>query len=132
MYVSVLAFVRCFPAQLTWPVSVSAQCYTSAGSSDDLQDKARRTLKSVLQMCVYMPALDPLLHEAPPNILKYVVGQYSKVGSTRMEAMGLDQRPVLIAALAIAFNMVSVAIRTGLRCKQLAYQCMLFLMIDSL
>ncbi|XP_043214239.1 sperm-associated antigen 6-like [Amphibalanus amphitrite] len=55
------------------------ECYTSADSSDDLQDKARRTLKSVLQMCVYMPALDPLLHEAPPNILKYVVGQYSKV-----------------------------------------------------
>ncbi|KAF0287427.1 Sperm-associated antigen 6 [Amphibalanus amphitrite] len=78
-------------------------CYTSADSSDDLQDKARRTLKSVLQMCVYMPALDPLLHEAPPNILKYVVGQYSKkpYGSrgTRKhsghEALGLDPSPLV-------------------------------------
>ena len=28
---------------------------------------------------IYLPALEPLLHDAPANILKYVVAQYSKV-----------------------------------------------------
>jgi hypothetical protein len=36
-------------------------------------------LKNVLQKCVHLPALEPLLHEAPPNILKHVVAQFSKV-----------------------------------------------------
>lgn len=33
----------------------------------------------VLQKCVYIPALDPLLKDAPEKILKYVVAQYAKV-----------------------------------------------------
>merc|ERR1719162_1341734 len=48
-------------------------------SSDDLQIKAKRALKSVIQKCTYLPALEPLLQEAPPNILKYVVSQFAKV-----------------------------------------------------
>jgi hypothetical protein len=28
---------------------------------------------------LYLPALEPLLHDAPPNILKHVLGQFSKV-----------------------------------------------------
>lgn len=41
--------------------------------------KAKKALKSILQKCVYLPALEPLLHDAPPNILKHVVAQFSKV-----------------------------------------------------
>ena len=33
----------------------------------------------ILQKCVHLPALKLLLHDAPPNILKQVVGQFSKV-----------------------------------------------------
>ena len=32
-----------------------------------------------MQKCVHLPALEPLLHAAPPNILKHVVAQFSKV-----------------------------------------------------
>ena len=28
---------------------------------------------------MYLPALEPLLNDAPPNILKHVVGQFAKV-----------------------------------------------------
>merc|ERR1711957_848366 len=52
--------------------------YLHQDSSEDLQTKAKRALKSVIQKCTYLPALEPLL-EAPPNILKYVVQQFAKV-----------------------------------------------------
>ena len=29
-------------------------------------------------MCTYLPALEPLLQLAPPNIMKYVVSQFAK------------------------------------------------------
>ncbi|RLW11477.1 hypothetical protein DV515_00001446 [Chloebia gouldiae] len=53
-------------------------------SSEDLKAKASRfvakkALKNILQKCTYLPALEPLLHEAPPNIMKHIIGQYSKV-----------------------------------------------------
>jgi len=41
--------------------------------------QAKKALKNLLQKCVYLPALEPLLHDAPPNVLKHVVGQFSKV-----------------------------------------------------
>lgn len=41
--------------------------------------QAKKALKNILQKCVHLPALEPLLHDAPPNILKHVVGQFSKV-----------------------------------------------------
>merc|ERR1712025_494661 len=53
--------------------------YLHQDSSEDLQTKAKRALKSVIQKCTHLPALEPLLQEAPPNILKYVVQQFSKV-----------------------------------------------------
>ncbi|MGH0190522.1 UNVERIFIED_CONTAM: hypothetical protein FKN15_047532 [Acipenser sinensis] len=53
--------------------------YMESESSEDLQVKAKKALKSILQKCTYLPGLEPLLHEAPPNILKHVVGQFSKV-----------------------------------------------------
>mmetsp|Transcript_39821 Transcript_39821/g.99633 ORF Transcript_39821/g.99633 Transcript_39821/m.99633 type:complete len:192 (+) Transcript_39821:1081-1656(+) len=53
--------------------------YLYQESSEDLKTKAKRALKSVLQKCTHLPALEPLLQEAPPNILKYVVQQFAKV-----------------------------------------------------
>merc|ERR1711976_823269 len=53
--------------------------YLHTDSSDDLKTKAKRALKSVIQKCTHLPALEPLLQESPPNILKYVVQQFSKV-----------------------------------------------------
>jgi len=41
--------------------------------------QAKKALKNLLQKCVFLPALEPLLHDAPPNVLKHVVGQFSKV-----------------------------------------------------
>ncbi|XP_025094667.1 sperm-associated antigen 6 [Pomacea canaliculata] len=55
------------------------QCYLRADASEDLQTKSKKALKNILQKCVHLPALEPLLHDAPPNILKHVVGQFSKV-----------------------------------------------------
>jgi len=53
--------------------------YLRAESSEDLQSKAKKALKNILQRCIHLPALEPLLHSAPPNILKHVVSQFSKV-----------------------------------------------------
>ncbi|CAM9784278.1 sperm-associated antigen 6 [Lethenteron reissneri] len=55
------------------------QLYMSADSSEDLQAKSKRALKNILQRCVHLPALEPMLYTAPPNILKHVLGQFSKV-----------------------------------------------------
>ena len=55
------------------------EVYMDPASSEDLRNKSKRALKCVLQKCVHLPALDPLLHVAPPNVLKYVVGQFAKV-----------------------------------------------------
>lgn len=55
------------------------KCYLRADATEDLQTKAKKSLKNILQKCVHLPALEPLLHDAPPNILKHVVGQFSKV-----------------------------------------------------
>uniref|UniRef100_A0A8C7FY45 Sperm associated antigen 6 n=1 Tax=Oncorhynchus kisutch TaxID=8019 RepID=A0A8C7FY45_ONCKI len=53
--------------------------YMDTDSSEDLQVKAKKALKSILPKCNYLPALEPLLYEAPSNILKHVVCQFSKV-----------------------------------------------------
>lgn len=55
------------------------ESYLRNDSSEDLQQKAKKALKNILQKCVYLPALEPLLQDAPPNILKHVVAQFSKV-----------------------------------------------------
>eukprot|EP00794_Sanderia_malayensis_P003063 gene3063-3527_t len=54
-------------------------CYLSADASEDLQMKSKKALKNILQKCIHLPALEPLLHDAPPNILKHVVAQFAKV-----------------------------------------------------
>ena len=55
------------------------KCYLRTDASEDLQQKAKKSLKNGLQKCVHLPALEPLLHDAPPNVLKHVVAQFSKV-----------------------------------------------------
>ena len=46
-------------------------------ASSETQDEAKRA-QAVIQKCVHLPALEPLL-DAPENILKYVVNQFAKV-----------------------------------------------------
>jgi len=41
--------------------------------------QANDALKNLLQKCVHLPALEPLLHDAPANVLKHVVRQFSEV-----------------------------------------------------
>ncbi|CCW66380.1 unnamed protein product [Phytomonas sp. Hart1] len=61
--------------------------YLNPNSSDDLRMKSKRALKNIIQHCVYLPLLEPLLHpDAPANILTYVCGQYAKVLPTDIAA----------------------------------------------
>uniref|UniRef100_A0A8C5GHG9 Sperm-associated antigen 6-like n=1 Tax=Gouania willdenowi TaxID=441366 RepID=A0A8C5GHG9_GOUWI len=53
------------------------QLYMEASSSEDLRVKSEETLKNILQKCTYLPSLEPLLYDAPSNILKHVLGQFS-------------------------------------------------------
>ncbi|KAM6900740.1 sperm-associated antigen 6 [Xenentodon cancila] len=55
------------------------QLYMDASSSEELQLKSKTALKSILQKCTYLPALEPLLYDAPSNVLKHVLCQFSKV-----------------------------------------------------
>ncbi|XP_017767186.1 PREDICTED: sperm-associated antigen 6-like [Eufriesea mexicana] len=55
------------------------QLYNHPNSSEDLKAKCNTALKQILQKCTYIEALEPLLHDSPPNILKYVLGQFSKI-----------------------------------------------------
>ncbi|XP_032673004.1 sperm-associated antigen 6-like isoform X2 [Odontomachus brunneus] len=48
-------------------------------SSEDLKTKCNTTLKQIMQKCMYVEALELMLHNVPPNILKYVLGQFSKI-----------------------------------------------------
>ncbi|XP_051466641.1 sperm-associated antigen 6 isoform X2 [Apus apus] len=52
--------------------------YMDTRSSEDLQMKTKKALKNILKKCMYLPALEPLLHDAPPNIMKHIIGQFSK------------------------------------------------------
>ena len=51
--------------------------------------QSKKSLKSILDRCVDFHALEPLLHDAPPNILKHVVGQLSKVLPHKSESRKL-------------------------------------------
>ncbi|NP_001002210.1 sperm-associated antigen 6 [Danio rerio] len=70
-HAKVVAVANVFPKLLN--------LYLDTESSEDLQVKAKKGLKSILQKCTYLPALEPLLYEAPSNILKHVICQFSKV-----------------------------------------------------
>lgn len=53
--------------------------YLSSDSSKDLKQKCRFALKLCLQKCLLIDALEPILYEAPAELLKYILCQYSKV-----------------------------------------------------
>ncbi|KAG7209975.1 hypothetical protein KM043_011563 [Ampulex compressa] len=55
------------------------ELYLDPRTSADLKTKCNTTLKQVLQKCMHTEALESMLHDAPPNILKYILGQFSKV-----------------------------------------------------
>lgn len=53
---------------------------TAGAAADDVQVKSKTALKFIIQKCVHLPALQPLLKEdAPPAILKHVCAQFAKV-----------------------------------------------------
>lgn len=46
----------------------------------DLKTKTKRALKCILEKTLHLEALEPLLQPStPPNILKYVIGQFAKI-----------------------------------------------------
>uniref|UniRef100_A0A8C5N737 Sperm associated antigen 6 n=1 Tax=Gouania willdenowi TaxID=441366 RepID=A0A8C5N737_GOUWI len=55
------------------------QFYTGASSLEDLRLKSKKALKNILLKCTHLPSLEPLLSNAPSNILNHVLGQFSKV-----------------------------------------------------
>lgn len=55
------------------------QLYESNTSSEDLKYKCKTALKQCLQKCLLMSALEPLMYCASHGIVKYVLGQFSKV-----------------------------------------------------
>ena len=55
-------------------------------SSKDLKDKSKKALKNIIQMCTHLPALEPLLQLAPPNVLTYVCAQFAKTLPSNLEA----------------------------------------------
>jgi 3-methyladenine DNA glycosylase AlkD len=72
-------------AEVNVPSALLA-CYIDDKSSEDLRSKSKRALKSIVQMCEHLPALEPLLQTAPPNILKYVVHQFAKTLPNNVDA----------------------------------------------
>jgi hypothetical protein len=52
--------------------------YKDQRSSEDLKKKAKKSLKSILQMCSYLSALEPLIADCPAEILHYVLHQFAK------------------------------------------------------
>uniref|UniRef100_A0A8C5GC82 Sperm associated antigen 6 n=1 Tax=Gouania willdenowi TaxID=441366 RepID=A0A8C5GC82_GOUWI len=55
------------------------QLYMQVSSSEDLRIKSKKTLKNILLKCTHLPSLEPLLYNTPSKILKYVLGQFSKM-----------------------------------------------------
>jgi hypothetical protein len=53
--------------------------YNCVTSSEDMKEKAKTALKLILMRTDNLEVVEPLISDAPPQILKYVVAQYSKV-----------------------------------------------------
>lgn len=64
-------------------------CMVHVDSSDDLQTKAKRALKSVVAKCNHLEALQPLLDGAPIKVQKYVVKQFAQILPNDVEARKL-------------------------------------------
>uniref|UniRef100_A0A146M5Q5 Sperm-associated antigen 6 n=2 Tax=Lygus hesperus TaxID=30085 RepID=A0A146M5Q5_LYGHE len=55
------------------------EIYMDPKSSENLKQKTKGALKLTLSMCTVISELEPLLDTAPPEILKYVLAQYSQI-----------------------------------------------------
>ena len=53
--------------------------YGQSQASEDLRHKAKKALKSILLKCTVLDALEPLLADAPDEILVYILGQFRKI-----------------------------------------------------
>ena len=54
------------------------QLYNDPKSTEDLKKKSKKALKSILQNCTYLSALEPLIADCPTEILHYVLHQFAK------------------------------------------------------
>ncbi len=52
--------------------------YMSSESTDDLKEKAKKALKSIIDACANLSNLEPLLQIAPTAILKHILNQFIK------------------------------------------------------
>lgn len=55
------------------------ELYKDPKSSEDVKKKAKKALKSILNMCSFLNALEPLIADCPHDILEYVLHQFAKV-----------------------------------------------------
>ncbi|KAI8813947.1 armadillo-type protein [Cladochytrium replicatum] len=69
------------PKLLKTLIAATAQQNTVAtGSGADLRTKTKRALKCILEKTLHLEALEPLFQQTtPPNVLKYVIGQFAKI-----------------------------------------------------
>ena len=50
--------------------------YMDPNSNDDLKEKAKKSLKKIIDSCTNLTALEPLIGVAPEKILKHILTQY--------------------------------------------------------
>ncbi|OON19756.1 Armadillo/beta-catenin-like repeat protein, partial [Opisthorchis viverrini] len=55
------------------------ECFIEPGAPEELKSKSKKALKQIIQKCVDLDAIEPLLTRAPGSILKYAVAQFAKV-----------------------------------------------------
>lgn len=60
--------------------------YKAPKSSEELKKKAKRALKDILRMCSVLDALEPLIQDAPDEILIYILNQFKKILPTDSNA----------------------------------------------
>lgn len=71
--------------------------------------QSKKALKNILQKCTYLPALEPLLYDAPSNILKHVVCQFSKVSEQDHNKSAFKKKSQVIRPHPTPVLMVQIA-----------------------
>ena len=57
-------------------LSLMLYYYMDQNSNDDLKEKAKKSLKKIIDACTNLPALEPLIPVAPEKILKHILNRY--------------------------------------------------------
>ena len=57
-------------------LSLMLYFYMDEKSNDDLKEKAKKSLKKIIDACTNLPALEPLIQVAPEKILKHILNRY--------------------------------------------------------